>query len=138
MSDKLERDIEEVLDNIEDFEWHRRQRRGPSRVRRAWSGFWQSVTDWIGLRLAGFNAGHLMLAGFLLLIVGLVFRGRGLGTWFVLGGVVIFILGLAWNMRSGKRGPTSTTRGGYWRDRYITYDQNRGGRGRRWFRRWRR
>ena len=56
MVDRLERDIEEVLENIEDFEWHRRQRRGPSRVRRAWNGAWQSVSDGLGKLFIRFTA----------------------------------------------------------------------------------
>ncbi|MEE9278155.1 MAG: hypothetical protein V3V06_07050 [Dehalococcoidia bacterium] len=138
MPDKLNREIEEVLNKIEDFEWHRRQRRGPSRARRAWSGFWQRTAGRIGFWFARFSSGHLMLTGFLLLIVGLALRARGPGTWLVIGGIIVFLLGLAWGMRAGRSRPGSSTRGGYWRDRYISYDspQQRGLRG--WFRRWRR
>ncbi len=137
MADKIERDVEEVLSKIEDFEWHRRQRRGPSRARRAWNDSWQRLADRASLRLARFSAGHLMLVGFLILVAGLVFRIRGPGLWLMLGGVIIFFLGLAWSMRSGGSHPTHSARGGFWRDRYITYDGEPGG-PRGWFRRWRR
>lgn len=124
MSDRLEREIEDVLSNIDDFEWHRRRRSRPSKLRRAWDRWWQGASDAIGRRLASFTAGHLMLVGFLILLAGLVFRARGLGTWFVLAGVIIFVLALFLNMRSGRaraRGEPSV-RGGYWRDRYVSYE----------------
>lgn len=138
MPDRFERDIEDVLDNIEDFEWHRKHRRKPSRVRRAWSGFWQRTSDRLGAFFLRFSAGHLMLVGFLILLGGLILRARGLGIWLVLAGVILFLLGLAWNMRRPSQGPESDTRGGYWRDRYIRYDEPRPGGARGWFRRWRR
>ena len=143
-SDKLEREIEDVLGKIEDFEWHRRQRRGPSRARRAWNRAWQGSSNALGRRFAQFTAGHVMLVGFLLLIVGLALRGRGPGLWLVLAGILLFFVGLGLSMRHGGRssGGAYTTRGGYWRDRYVTYDDDpqpgSGGGLRRWLRRWRR
>ena len=136
MPDRLERDIEDVLEKIEDFEWHRKQRRGPSRARRAWSGFWQRNSDRLGAFFLRFSSGHLMLVGFLLLLGGLVLRARGLGIWFVLGGIILFLLGLAWSMRSPKTTP-GDAQGGFWRNRYIRYDEPRPGGMRGWFRRWR-
>jgi hypothetical protein len=125
-SDKLEREIEDVLEKIEDFEWHRRRRRGPSRSRRAWSRVWHGASNALGHRFAQFTAGHVMLVGFLLLIVGLALRGRGPGLWLVLAGILLFFVGLGLSMRSGERkaGGGYTARGGYWRDRYVTYDDD--------------
>ena len=143
-SDKLEQEIEDVLGKIEDFEWHRRQRRGPSRSRRAWSRAWQGASNTLGRRFAQFTAGHVMLVGFLLLIVGLALRGKGPGFWLVLAGILVFFVGVGLSMRKGGSGAGGayTTRGGYWRDRYVTYsdDPQPGSAGglRRWLRRWRR
>ena len=135
MPDKLDQDIEEVLSKIEDFEWHRRQRREPSRLRRSWNRRWDALTQSIASLLVRFTPGHLMLLGFLVLLGALVFRFRGLGTWMVLAGVVLFMLGLVWSMRGGGGGRTARGGGGYWRDRYIRYEDGppRGPRG--WFRR---
>ena len=133
MSDQLDQDIEDVLSKIDDFEWHRRQRQGQSRLRRAWNRRWDALTQSTASLLVRFTPGHLMLLGFLVLVGALVFRFRGLGTWLVLVGVVLFALGLLWSMRGGGGG--GTARGGYWRDRYISY-QNEPSRGLRgWFRR---
>lgn len=137
MPDRLERDVEDVLDKIEDFEWHRKHRRRPSRARRAWSGLWQRTSDRLGAFFLRFSAGHLMIVGFLILLGGLMLRARGIGLWLVLAGMILFLLGLAWNMRQPRRDPDGNARGGYWRDRYIQYDESRPGGVRGWFRRWR-
>ena len=135
MSDRLERDVEDVLGKIEDFEWHRKHRRKPSKVRQVWNRWWGGASAVIGRRLAGFTAGHLMLAGFVLLLAGVVFRFRGLGTWFVLAGVILFLLGLFFSMRrTGSSSEEPAARGGFWRDRYIQYDDAPKG-VRRWLRR---
>ena len=117
MSDKLERDVEEVLAGIEDFDWRRRERR-PGPLRRAIQSFGRRTSE----RLARLSAGHLMLFGSLLVIVGFVLRGQSLGMWAIILGVVLFLIGLVWTARGGGRSRTTTTRGGYWRDRYISYD----------------
>ena len=137
MPDRIERDIEEVLARIDDFEWHRR-RRTPSRARRAWDRVWGLTAVRVGHRLAALTAGHVMVLGFVILIAGVVLRGRGPGLWVLLAGILVFVAGLAWNMRSARRPPAPAARGHFWRDRYITYDASsaRGLRG--WLRRRRR
>ena len=62
MPDRLERDIEDVLDKIEDFEWHRNRRRGPSKVRQVWDRWWQGASDAIGRRMARFTSDSFGLA----------------------------------------------------------------------------
>ena len=140
MSDRLERDVEEVLSNIEDFDWRRRRQREPGPLRRAV----RRVGDFFLARIAGFNAGHLMLFGALLLVLGFILRLRSVGVWAVVAGVVLLIIGLVWTARGGGRsggsrgGGRPSTRGGYWRDRYIAYDEPRRPSPSQWLRRLRR
>ena len=129
MSDKLERDVEEVLAGIEGFDWRRRERR-PGPLRRAVQRFGRRLSE----RLASLSAGHLMLLGSLFVIVGFILRARGLGMWAVIVGVILFLIGAVWSARGGGRGKPST-RGGYWRDRYISYDAPPRNALQRWFRR---
>ena len=142
MSDKLERDVEEVLAGIEDFDWRRRERR-PGPLRRAAQRFAQSASR----RLARLSPGHLMLVGSLLVIASFILPGQ-VRVWAIILGVVLFLIGIVWSARGGGRGGRRgspggggepSTRGGYWRDRYISYDapprNPLGGALGRWFRR---
>lgn len=66
-----------------------------------------------------------MLGGFFLVLVALVFGGfDGAWRWPVVVGIALFLLGVVWGRRGapGPRRPQQGRRGGWWRDRYITYD----------------
>ncbi|MYD17522.1 MAG: hypothetical protein F4W99_10335 [Chloroflexi bacterium] len=127
-SDRLERDVEEVLSNIEDFDWRRRQSRPPGPIRIAVQRFAGAIVS----RVTALTANHLLLVGALLLIVGLVLRGGGM--WLAVAGIVVFVTGLFWASRGGGGG-NGQPRGGYWRDRYISYEPQSGNPLRRFFRR---
>ena len=127
-SDRLERDVEEVLANIEDFDWRRRQSRRPGPIRLAA----QRLATKLVSRVTALTANHLLLLGALMLIVGLVLRGGGL--WVAIMGIVIFVIGLFWASRGGNR-QAHQPRGGYWRDRYISYERSTQNPLRRFFRR---
>lgn len=127
-SDRLERDVEEVLANIEDFDWRRRQSRRPGPIRIALQRFGSGLVS----RATALTANHLLLLGALLLIVGLVLRGGGL--WLAIVGIVVFLIGLFWTSRGGSRQANQAT-GGYWRDRYISYEPRESNPLRRFFRR---
>lgn len=127
-SDRLERDVEEVLSNIEDFDWRRRQSRRPGPIRIAVQRFGAAIVS----RVTALTPNHLLLLGALMLIIGLVLRGGGL--WLAVAGIVIFVIGLFWTSRGGNP-QANQPRGGYWRDRYISYDQQTQNPIRRLFRR---
>ena len=118
-SDRLERDVEEVLSNIEDFDWRRRQVRQPGPLRRSLNRFGAGFVR----RATALTANHLLLLGASLLIIGLILRGGGL--WLAVAGIVVFLIGLFWRSRGGSSSsrPAPGAQGGFWRDRYITYDQ---------------
>ncbi len=127
-SDRLERDVEEVLSNIEDFDWRRRQARGPGPIRRAVQRFGGAVVQ----RATSLSPNHLLVLGAALLVIGLVLRGGGL--WLAVVGIVVFLIGVFWTARGGNP-QSDRPRGGYWRDRYISYDDRDGNPLRRFFRR---
>ena len=70
-SDRLERDVEEVLSNIEDFDWRKRQSRRPGPIRIAFQRFAGALVN----RATSLTPNHLLLLGALMLIIGLVLRG---------------------------------------------------------------
>ena len=114
-SDRLERDVEEVLSNIEDFDWRRRQSRRPGPIRKAAQRFASAFVS----RITGLTPNHLLLLGAALLVVGLILRGGGL--WLAIAGIVVFLIGLIWTSRGGNP-QANQPKGGYWRDRYISYE----------------
>ena len=138
MPDRLERDIEEVLDKIEDFQWHRRKRRPPGRLRVVAGRVRKRLASIGAARPARIVPGHLMLAGFLALIGGVVLETGDSGRWLIYGGAGAFGVGLLWSMRGGPR--ARPARGVYWRQRYITYEHEQKPTGRlsAWWRRRRR
>ena len=113
---------------VEDFEWHRRRRR----LRRLLRALRPQrhhfpIPDLSTNPLAAYTRqlvpGHLMLVGFLFILISLVFGGfEGFWRGLVVAGIALFLLGVAWSAR-GTRRPTRRQRGGWWRDRYITYDE---------------
>ncbi len=127
-SDRLERDVEEVLSNIEDFDWRKRQSRRPGPIRMAVQRFGSALVN----RATSLTPNHLLILGALMLIIGLVFRGGGL--WLAVAGIVIFVIGLFWTSRGGNP-QANQPRGGFWRDRYISYEQSPQRPFRRFFRR---
>ncbi len=128
-SDRLERDVEEVLANIEDFDWRRRQSRQPGPIRIAVQRFASKLAN----RISGLTPNHLLLLGAGMLIVGFILRGGGL--WLAVAGIVVFLIGLLWASRGGNAQAKQPKSGGYWRDRYISYEQPSQNPLRRFFRR---
>lgn len=137
MSDKLERDVEEVLQSIDDFDWQRKQRRGTGPIRRRTGRFLEATTR----RAARFTTGgHLMVIGIVLLLIGAVLRLQAFGMWLALTGLVLFVIGLILSSRGRKNRQQPApdepdARGGYWRGRYVRYDDRPQGGAFRWFRR---
>ena len=75
-SDRLERDVEEVLSNIEDFDWRKRQSRRPGPIRIAAQRFASAVVN----RITALAPNHLLILGALMLIVGLSCAAAGCGS----------------------------------------------------------
>ena len=127
-SDRLERDVEEVLSNIEDFDWRRRQSRRSGPIRIAAQRFAAGVVG----RITALTPNHLLVLGALMLVIGLVIRGGGLGL--AVAGIVVFLIGLFWASRGGNP-QADQPKGGFWRDRYVSYERHQQNPLRRFFRR---
>jgi len=137
MGDKLERDVEEVLNNIEGFDWNRPRQRRPGPIRRAIAGTVGAVTR----RAAAFSGSHLMIIGAILLVAGIVLRLQALGAWLAVTGILVFFIGLVLQSRGGSsknKNSEPSAKGGYWRDRYIEYDGGKRPNPADWLRRLRR
>jgi hypothetical protein len=134
MPDKVQREIEELLDKLDNFvpeerlatkmrerkRQQQREARGPSLVER------------LPQRLAGITLGHVMLAGIALFLVAFFFDDQ-LGSaarWVSIGALVLtggaFVLSII-NRSSGSRTPVMRTRPGrvqkVWRGQVIEYGE---------------
>lgn len=120
-SDRLEREIEEILGKIENFP-------GPN-SRRARKLRTQPVADAVARRvravvrdLSRISVSQVMLFSFLLILGSFFFRGAGVVTaWALYGGVILFVVSFA-IMMFGNRGRLSRShQKTVWRGRNVSY-----------------
>lgn len=121
MADRLEREIDEILQRVESLpEARKRLRPGRrTRLRRSLGSSLNSLAD----ALAAISLGHVMIAGFGLMVAAIVISGS-LGTWLMIAGLALLLTAFVVSLSRGRR-PTSTTRGQQmrWRGRVIELDE---------------
>lgn len=124
--DRLEREIEEILDKIEDFP-SASERRARAR-RKATGRLGGAVAGWqraLLARLSRFDMSQVMLLSFLLILGSLFLRRFSplLTQWVLYAGVALFIAAFAMLVfgRKGRSGPGGSA--AYWRGRQIEYRQ---------------
>lgn len=123
MSDRLEREIEEILDKIEQFP------SPESRRARARRQFFRRIGSSIAERQRAFasqlgriSMSQVMLASFLLILGALFFRRFGIvSEWLLWGGVILFVVSFAILVFS-RRTPSAATEE-RWRGRPIQHTQ---------------
>jgi len=111
-SDRVQREVEELLSNLEKFP--------PKRPRRSLGATLSAPFRAIGRGLGGFrlpriNAGHILLAAIVIIVVAYVAGGSSsIWTWIIGAGIALFILAFIMSMRRQSRPPEK-----YWRDRPL-------------------
>lgn len=131
--DRLEREINEILDKIERFpDPESRRARARKRVFRRLANAAAQKQRALARQLSRISIGQLMLVSFLI-ILGSFFFSRFLGPirgWTLLAGVILFVASFA-IMVFSRGGPPE---GQYWRGREINYSaESLPARLRRWF-----
>jgi len=117
-SDRLEREIEEILSKIEHFP-DAETRRTRAR-RRALRGFGSAIADRqraIAKSLGRISIGQVMLISFLMILGAFFLRGVGPMSWLLYAGVILFVSSLA--IMFFNRGNTPVEQ--QWRGREVTY-----------------
>ena len=142
-NDRIEREINEILDKIEQFPSpeNRRARARKRAFRRAADSVaarQRAALGWIGR----FSVSQVMLLSFLLILGSFFFKrfSPALMQWVLIAGVVLFVSSFALLVfGGGSRGGGGSPESTYWRGRELNYDtESLGGRVRRWFSRRRR
>lgn len=130
--DRLEREINEILDKIEQFPTpERRRNRAVKRNIRRVGDVVSARQRAIARELSRVSISQLLLVSFLLILGSFFFRGFGLGTWVLFAGVALLVASGALLIFGGGR---RTPRTQQWRGRTISYrSDGLVGRIRRWF-----
>lgn len=132
--DRLEREIQEILDKIEQLPAPKRRR--ASGLQRSLRRIGDGVSAWqrtVVQELSRISLSQLVLLSFLLILAAFLIRGIGpLGTWLMIAGVVLLVASLALMIFGGGGGGRARTQ--QWRGRTISYSRDGlAQRIRRWF-----
>ncbi|HJM88921.1 MAG TPA: hypothetical protein QF624_04740 [Dehalococcoidia bacterium] len=119
--DRLEQEINEILDKIEQFpDPESRRARNRKRLLRRLAGAVADQQRALVRKISRISISQVMIASFVL-ILGSFLLGRFLGparTWMLLAGVILFVSAFAATVFSTKSGPSGST---YWRGQEINY-----------------
>lgn len=131
--DRLEREIQEILDKIEQLPAPKRRR--ASGLQRSLRRIGDGVSAWqrtVVQELSKISLSQLVLLSFLLILGAFLIRGLGpLGAWLMIAGVVLLVASLALMVFGGGSRRTRTQQ---WRGRTISYSRDGlAQRIRRWF-----
>ena len=131
--DRLEREINEILDKIEQFPTpERRRNRTVRRHLRRIGDRVSSHQRAIARELSRVSLSQLLLLSFLLILGSFFFRGFGLGQWVLFAGVALLVASGALLIFGGGKGNGARTQ--QWRGRTISYrSETIAARIRRWF-----
>lgn len=121
--DKVQREIEELLDKLDNFVPEERLVSKIRNRRRAETG--PGPVQRLTARLAKLTLGHVMLAGMVLLLVGTFARGPlgGAATWVVVLGIVLTVGAFMFSLINGDSRRTIAGRGPEkrWRGQVMDY-----------------
>ena len=101
MSDKIEREVEEILRKLDEFVPEE------SRLARARRRFGQAVSDLLRAllaRLSRISLGQMMLASLILVVVAFFFRNASpvLARWVIIGGIILFFTAFVLSLLGGR------------------------------------
>ena len=132
--DRLEREIDEILNKIEQFPTQKRPATQPVRnsIRRLGNTFF-SRQHAVIRELSRVSLSQLVLLSFLLILGAFMIRGIGpIGPWMMIAGVVMLVTSLALMLFGSSN---SKSQSHQWRGRTIYYEtDNLSQKIRRWFR----
>jgi LPXTG-motif cell wall-anchored protein len=121
MSNRIQREVEELLDKLEKFP---PKRPLPARIADALAApFRAAGRAYRGLALPRVTAGHVLLAGLAIIVVAYVVGGTGSGwRWVIAVGIVLFVGAFLFSLRRQSSGPQEK----YWRDKPLDLHGKRG------------
>jgi predicted lipid-binding transport protein (Tim44 family) len=89
MADQLQREIEEILNRLDEFI---PEQKAGSRIRRQWGERLRAFGTWLGGLVSHLSMGHLMVASLVLIFIAFAFRSSTIGQYSMIAG--LSLLGL--------------------------------------------
>jgi uncharacterized membrane protein len=100
MADDLEREIEEILDKLDQFV---PEESAASRMRRRWGDRVYNLQRAVANRLSRISLGHLMVASLLLIIVAFALRWTVFGRYALVAGLILLFSTIAVSFFTAQR-----------------------------------
>ena len=128
MSNRIQREVEELLDKLEKFP---PKRPLPARIADAVTAPFRAIGRGLGgIALPRVTAGHVLLAGLAIIVAAYVIGGTGNAwRWVMAAGIVLFVGAFVFSLRRQSSGPQEK----YWRDKPLDLRRTRGS----WWDNWR-
>jgi hypothetical protein len=117
MSNRIQREVEELLDKLEKFP---PKRPLSARIGGALTAPFRAVLDFVSGITPRVTAGHVLLAGLAIIVIAYVLGGtQDIWRWVIVLGFVIFIGAFLSSLRRQSSGPKEK----YWRDKPLDLRQ---------------
>ncbi len=128
MSNRIQREVEELLDRLEQFP---PKRPLPARIADTLAApFRAAGRAYRRFALPRITAGHVLLTGLAIIVVAYVIGGTdSIWRWIIAGGIVLFVGAFLFSLRRQSSGPQEK----YWRDKPLDLHRQRGS----WWDNWR-
>jgi hypothetical protein len=113
MPDRIQREVEELLDRLDKFP---PKRPLSSRISNTAKAPFRAINRSLGgIQLPSISAGHVLLAAMVIIVIVYVAGGSGgLWRWIIASAILMFIGAFVWSLRRHSRPPPK-----YWRDKPL-------------------
>lgn len=103
MADQLQREIEEILDKLDEFI---PEQKPTGRMRKQWRERLSSLGSRLGSLLSHVSMGHLMIASLVLIFIAFAFRSSAIGQYSMIAGLTLLGLSIVVSFFANRRAKT--------------------------------
>lgn len=100
MADQLQREIEEILNKLDEFV---PEEKASSRIRKRWGERVSSFGRWLAGPFSRVSLGHLMIASLILIFIAFAFRSSAVGRYSLIAGLTLLGLTIVVSFLTNRR-----------------------------------
>jgi predicted lipid-binding transport protein (Tim44 family) len=100
MADQLQREIEEILNKLDEFI---PEQKATSHLRKQWSERLHAFGGWLGGLVSRVSMGHLMIASLVLVFIAFAFRSSAIGQYSMIAGLSLLGLTIVVSFLANRR-----------------------------------